>query len=101
MPTEAEQIAERCARATKASRLSHRAKDVALVAIMLAPEHEDSTYAHNVVEEYRRRYKCNPFFVAFILPIIAGLVCRWIERWILNRHPGINRLRTEAGASID
>lgn len=101
MQTEAEQIAERCIRATKTYRLSHRAKDVAMVAILLAPDDEDSTYPHRVIEEYRRRNpKLNPFFVYFLLPIIASLVAHWIERWILRRPHGIRRLRAEAFDAI-
>ena len=102
MRTEAEEIAERCIRATRAERLSHRAKDVALVAILLAPEEEDSTYAHRIIEEYRRRNpKLGPIFTAFILPLLATLVARWIERWILKRKDSIRRLRAEAFDSID
>jgi hypothetical protein len=102
MRNEAEAIAERCVRATRTERLSRRARDVALVAVMLAPEGEDSTYAHRVIEEYRRRNpQLNPFFVAFVLPILASLIARWIERWILNRRHGISRLRAEAFDAID
>jgi hypothetical protein len=69
---------------------------------MLAPEEEDSTYAHRIIEEYRRRNpRLGPIFVAFILPLLATLVARWIERWILNRKGSIRRLRGEAFDLID
>ena len=102
MRTEAEAIAERAIRATRTERLSRRARGVALVAIMLAPDEPDSTYAHRIIEEYKRRNpKLNPFFIAFVLPILASLIARYVERWILNRRHGISRLRAEAFDLID
>lgn len=97
MQSEADQVAERAIRATKTNRLSRRAKDVALVAILLLPEEEDGAYPHRVVQEYRKRNpKLNPFFIAFVLPILASLISHWLERWILKRPTGVRKLRAEA-----
>lgn len=101
MQTEAEQIAERCIRATKAHRLSIRARDVALVAIMLLPQEDCGTYREQIIREYRkRRPKCGPFFIYFVLPIIANLISTWMLRWILKREHGVARLRAEAFDSL-
>lgn len=97
MQLEAEQIAERCVRATKTHRLSHRAKDVALVAIMLLPEEEEGSYRQSVIREYRRlNPQCNPFFIYFVLPVLANLISSWMIRWIFRRKRGVSRLRAEA-----
>tara|TARA_Y100001938_G_scaffold31656_1_gene43253 strand:+ start:279 stop:599 length:321 start_codon:yes stop_codon:yes gene_type:complete len=102
MSAQAEQVAERCVRATKAYRLSNRARDVALVAIMLLPEGDDPSYPQRIIAEYKKRNpKINPFFLYFLLPLLASLAARWIQKWILNRKDSISRLRAEAFDIID
>lgn len=63
---------------------------------MLLPEEDDGTYRERIVSEYRRRFPGNPFFVYFILPLLANIISSWLIRWISNRESGIKRLRAEA-----
>lgn len=100
MPTEASKVAAECVRRTRANRISKHARNVALIAIMLAPEGEvdEKEFRKRIKDEYARRYECGSVFLVFILPLLIQLISAWILRWLNNRHHGLNlrRLKTEA-----
>lgn len=100
MPTEASKVAAECVRRTRANRISSNARNVALIAILLAPEGEitQAEYRRQITAEYKRRYECGSVFLIIVLPLLVNLISAWIIRWLNNRSPGLNlrRLKTEA-----
>jgi hypothetical protein len=91
-------IVARCLRETGAGRISDRARDVALVAIMVTPDGALGT------REYRRRIKetylrysgeYNSFFLLVILPILISVISAWITRWLVGQTT-LRGLRTQA-----
>lgn len=91
-------IVNRCLRETGVGRVSPHAREVALVAIMVAPDGAIGT------REFRRRIKetylkyspeHGSFFVLVILPILVSLVSTWIARWIFGQTT-LGNLRSQA-----
>lgn len=85
---QAEEVVEQCLRDTGAHKVSDRAKEVALIALLVAPT------GAIFMREYRTRIKetyvrANPevgsFFLIVILPILISLISNWIARWIWDR----------------
>ena len=92
------EVVEQCLAETGTRKVSDRAREVALIGILVAPE------GTIFMREYRTRIKetyikANPevgsFFLIFILPILVSLISNWIARWILNRTD-MKRMRSQA-----
>ena len=95
----AQEVADEAVRRTKTGRLSARATDVALVAIVVWDEEASlQEYRSRIRAEYRRRNpECGSVFLLFVLPILANLISHWILKWISKRNAGeIRRLKNEA-----
>jgi hypothetical protein len=97
-PMRASDIADQCLLESGARGLSHYAKEVALTALLVAPDGAISMRA------YRRRIKetflqthpeCGSFFVIFVLPVLISLISNWIAKWIINRTD-MKEIRGEA-----
>lgn len=99
----AQEVADEAVRYTKTGRLSGRAADVALVAIVVWDEKASlQEYRSRIRTEYRKRNPgCGSVFLLFVLPIIANLISHWIIKWISKRNDGeIQRLKSEAVATL-
>ncbi len=99
----AQEVADEAVRYTKTGRLSARATDVALVAIVVWDEAASlAEYRSRIRTEYRRlNPECGSVFLLFVLPIIANLISHWILKWISKRNAGeIRRLKSEASSSL-
>lgn len=100
MPSEASKVAAECVRRTRANRISSHARQVALIAIMLAPEGEVDlpAYRRAIKEEVARRGEYGSIFLIIVLPLLINLISAWIIKWLNNRSHGLNlrRLKTEA-----
>ena len=99
----AQEVADEAVRYTRTGRLSIRAKDVALVAIVVWDEAASlAEYRSRIRTEYRRlNPECGSVFLLFVLPIIANLISHWILKWIAKRNDGeIRRLKSEACATL-
>jgi len=95
----AQEVADEAVRYTKTGRLSSRATDVALVALLVWDEEATlQEYRSRIRTEYRRRNpECGSVFLLFVLPIIANLISHWILKWISRKDAGeILRLKNEA-----
>ena len=95
----AQEVADECIKATKTGRLSARAKDVALVAVLVYSEKGTmSDYRHRIKAEFvRRNPEMGSVFLFFVLPLLANLISHWILKWISNRNAGeIRRLKMQA-----
>jgi len=95
----AQEVADECVRYTKAGRLSDRATDVALVAIVVWDEEASlAEYRSRIRTEYRRRNpECGSVFLLLVLPLLANLISHWIIKWISKRSDGeIRDLKNEA-----
>ena len=91
-------IVTRCLRETGADRVSDRARDVALVAILVTPDGAIGTreYKRRVKETYLRYSgEYNSFFLLIILPILVSVISAWITRWLAGQT-GLRRLRSQA-----
>lgn len=95
---QAGEVADICLVESGARGLSERAKDVALVAIAVAPDGAIS------MREYRRRIKetyvaehpeCGSVFLIFVLPVLISLISNWIAKWIIDRKDA-SSLRRQA-----
>ena len=99
----AQEVADEAVRYTKTGRLSSRAADVALVAILVWDEAASlQEYRSRIRTEYRRRNpEAGSVFLLFVLPIIANLISHWILKWISRKDAGeIRRLKSEACATL-
>lgn len=95
----AQEVAEEAVRYTNTGRLSVRATDVALVAILVWDKGASlQQYRSRIREEYiRRNPECSSLFLLFVLPIIANLISHWIVKWISKKDAGqITDLREQA-----
>jgi hypothetical protein len=98
MQEEVDEIVDRCLRETGADRVSGRARDVALVAILVAPDGAIGTreYKRRIKETYLRYSgEYNSFFLLVILPILISIISAWITRWLAGRNT-LRGLRTQA-----
>jgi hypothetical protein len=98
MQEEVDEIVDRCLRETGADRISDRARNVALVAILVAPDGAIGTreYKRRIKETYLRYAgEYNSFFLLVILPILISVISAWITRWLLGRTT-LRGLRTQA-----
>lgn len=100
MPVTARQVAEECVRQTRTKRLSNRAVQVALVAIMLAPDGkvDAAAYRRAVAKECRQRY--GSVLLLIVLPILVNLITAWIMRWLNNRDLPLPNLQAQAKAAL-
>ena len=99
----AQEVADEAVRYTKTGRLSSRATDVALVAIVVWDETASLTeYRSRIRTEYRKRNpECGSVFLLLVLPLLANLISHWIIKWISKRNAGeIRRLKSEASSSL-
>ena len=99
----AQEVADEAVRYTKTGRLSSRAADVALVAIVVWDEKASlQEYRSRIRTEYRRRNpEAGSVFLLFVLPIVANLISHWILKWISKRSDGeIQDLKSEACATL-
>lgn len=93
-----EEVVEQCLAETGTRKVSDRAREVALIGILVAPE------GAVFMRQYRTRIKetyikANPdvgsFFLIFILPILVSLISNWIARWIFDRKD-MRQMRSQA-----
>lgn len=91
-------VADQCLYESGARGLSQHAREVALVALLVAPDGAIS------MREYRRRIKetylkSHPehgsFFLIFVLPVLISLISNWIAKWIIDRKD-MREIRSEA-----
>jgi len=83
-----ETIVEQCLRESGARGVSGHAREVALLALLLAPDGPVMMreYRWRIKETYLKAYpEMGSFFVLFILPILVSLISSWVTRWIFNR----------------
>lgn len=95
---QAEEVADQCLRETGARKVSDKAQEVALIALLVAPE------GAVFMREYRTRIRetyvrANPdvgsFFLIVILPILISLISNWIARWIWDKKD-LRKIRSGA-----
>lgn len=93
-----EEVVEQCLADTGTHKVSDKAREVALIGILVAPE------GAIFMRQYRTRIKetyikANPdvgsFFLFFILPILVSLISNWIARWIFDRKD-MRKMRSQA-----
>lgn len=93
-----EAVVEQCLADTGTRKVSDKAREVALIGILVAPE------GAIFMRQYRTRIKetyikANPdvgsFFLLFILPILVSLISNWIARWIFDRND-MRKMRSQA-----
>ena len=99
----AKEVADEAVRYTKTGRLSARATDVALVAIVVWDEKASlAEYRSRIRTEYRKRNpECGSVFLLFVLPLLANLISHWIIKWISRKSAGeIQDLKSEACATL-
>jgi hypothetical protein len=91
-------IVEKCLYESGARGVSGHAREVALLALLLAPDGpvRMREYRTQIKETYLKNYpEMGSFFVLFILPILISLVSSWIARWIFNRND-MRKVRAQA-----
>jgi hypothetical protein len=83
-----ETVVEKCLKESGARGVSGHAREVALLALLLAPDGPVMMreYRWRIKETYLKAYpEMGSFFVLFILPILVSLISSWVARWIFNR----------------
>jgi hypothetical protein len=98
MQEEVDEIVSRCLRETGAGRISDRARNVALVAILVTPDGAIGTreYKRRIKETYLRYSgEYNSFFLLVILPILISVISAWITKWLVGQTT-LRGLRTQA-----
>lgn len=79
-----ERLVNQCLRESGARGISSHSREVALLAILLAPP--DRTYRKRIKETYKRAHpQAGSIFLIMILPILISVISAWVTRWILNR----------------
>lgn len=77
-------VVDQCLRESGARGISSHSRNVALLAILLAPP--DRTYRKRIKETYKQAYpQAGSIFLILILPILISVISAWISRWIINR----------------
>jgi hypothetical protein len=93
-----ETIVEQCLYETGIRQVSGHAREVALLALLLAPDGPVPMreYRGKIKETYLKNYpEMGSFFVLFILPMLVSLISSWVVRWILNRRD-LGAVRSQA-----
>lgn len=94
----ATEVADQCLYESGARGISKHARQVALVALLVAPDGAIS------MREYRRRIKetylkTSPergsFFLIFVLPVLISLISNWIAKWLIDRKD-MKAIRSQA-----
>lgn len=94
----AEAIAEQCLYESGARGIHRRAREVALVGLLVVPDGAIGMreYRRRIKETYMRTFpEHGSFFVIFVLPILISLISNWIAKWILNRTD-MREIRSQA-----
>lgn len=94
----AEEVADQCLYESGARGVHTKAREVALIGIMLVPDGAISmrTYRRRMKETYMHlNPEAGSFFLIFVLPILISLVSNWIAKWILNRTD-LRTMRSQA-----
>jgi hypothetical protein len=77
-------VVDQCLRESGARGISSHSRNVALLAILLAPP--DRTYRKRIKETYKQAHpEAGSIFLVLILPILISVISAWISRWIINR----------------
>jgi hypothetical protein len=77
-------VVEQCLRESGARGISSHSRNVALLAILLAPP--DHTYRKRIKETFKQAYpQAGSIFLILVLPILISVISAWISRWIINR----------------
>lgn len=93
-----EKVVDKCLWESGARGVSGHAREVALLALLLAPDGpvRMREYRWKIKETYLKAYpEMGSFFVLFILPILVSLISTWVARWIFNRQ-NMKAVRTQA-----
>lgn len=84
-----DKVVDKCLYESGARGVSGHAREVALLALLLAPDGpvRMREYRRQIKETYLKAYpEMGSFFVLFVLPILISLISTWVSRWILNRQ---------------
>lgn len=91
-------VVDKCLYESGARGVSGHAREVALLALLLAPAGpvRMREYRTQIKETYLRAYpEMGSFFVLFILPILVSLISTWVSRWIFSRQD-MREIKTQA-----
>lgn len=91
-------VVDKCLYESGARGVSGHAREVALLALLLAPAGpvRMREYRMQIKETYLRAYpEMGSFFVLFILPILVSLISTWVSRWIFSRQD-MREIKTQA-----
>jgi hypothetical protein len=88
-------VVDQCLRESGARGISSHSRNVALLAILLAPP--DRTYRKRIKETFKQAYpQAGSIFLVLILPILISVISAWISRWIINRTTDLKMTQAQA-----
>jgi hypothetical protein len=97
----AREVADRCIQQTGAARMSDRATEVALIAIVHADE-DSRVWRRRIRDEYRQRHpECGSVFLLIVLPILVSLISQWLGKWLFKETAEVRgALRDQAASAL-
>lgn len=97
----ARQIADECVSQTGAARMSDRAQEVALLAIVYH-QPDRRAWRRRIKDAYRERHpECGSIFLLVVLPILVSLISQWLGKWIFSETMEVRgALVTQAASAL-